>query len=433
MKKRPFASVAFLTVIGRSAGAVIPFCVAWAYGAGIETDAFFLAFGIIFFLFRIFSYIFESVIIPYFAEQKKTPHEMVQFANGVLFALIPIITLICIVIAVNLKFSIMHFNGWSAENSALVLRLFVELIPFLLFSVWISQASGLFYAYKTFWFPAVSPVLRSVVILAAIFFLRSRLGIHALSLGFLAGEGLRWIWTLVLLRGVMHWNSSVDWKQQGKRILDFFQQIFFHVLALSAVSAIYFIDLWFASRLAPGSVSILNYADRLLQIAYIFFQSGFLTIYHSFWSDRYYQESPAAFWQHAKKDIRLVVTVSCFISAVLFIFRSFFVHIVFGLGKFKPEELDILVKLFGWFAIGFTPVILYLLYSRVIFVMKKASFYCVLAYSLLALKIIFNIVFIQWWKLEGIAVSLVVSYGIIALWLWIYLMLHWRDKVPEKL
>lgn len=433
MRKRLFAWVAFLTVIGKSAGALIPFCIAIVYGAGIETDAFFLAFGLIFFLFRIFSHIFESVIIPYFSEQKKHADSIIQFANAALFALIPVVLIICFIIDENLETWVMAFNGWSPESSELVASLFYEMVPFLILSIWISQASGLLYSAKRFGFAAASPLLRSAVVLAAIFWGKKYFGIHALSLGFLFGEALRWIVTLIQIKIRLRWSAQVDWIKQGPRVQKFYGEMIYQFFALAAVNAIYFVDLWFASRLPEGSVSILNYADRLLQIAYILFQNGFLNIYHSFWSDQYYQESPVSFWKYAKRDIRLVSIVSCIISALLFMNREFCVRSAFSLGgKFSDADFEIMTRLFGWFAIGFTPVILYLLYVRVIFVMKKNSFYCVLSYVLLSLKVISNMLFIRWWGLEGIAISLVFSYSIIALWLWGYLILHWKDKVPAK-
>jgi len=422
--KKPFLSTPLFAVVGRAGGFFIPLVIAYFYGAGAETDAFFLAFGLIVFLTNTLTHVFESVIIPYLVEQRKKFGQVYSFSNGVLYLTLPGLALLCLVIALFLKEFLVRWTGWDPAHGQLATQLFVEMLPFLFLGIWACQGNGIFYTNKIFWFPALSPLLRS---LPVIFFIGAGhvlWGIHAISFGFVVGEALRSGVSFFLLWRSSFWKFQADWRQKAREMGNFFRQISFQLLALLAVNVLYSTDLWFASRLGEGNLSLLNYADRLLQIGYLLFQTGFLQVFHSFWSESYYYESADFFWKRLTKDIRMALGVTLAIALFLWLSRYFLVRIVFGQGNFTEDQLLSVVKLFGWYVISFVPGVLYLLYVRVLFVMKHSRFYCLLAWSHLTAKILLNQFLTQRFGVQGIVISTAVLYTAASLWLHLYIKNH---------
>lgn len=430
--KKYLLSIPFFAVLGRSASVFIPYIIALLYGAGVQTDAFFLAFGLITFLTVTFTYVFESVLVPYLAEQKIGYGSATDFANGILACILPVLTFICFAIWFVIRFVMVDWRAGGGTDYFLMSQLFLDMIPFLLFGVWSSQANGIFYIHKFFLFPALSPLLRSAVVLIFLFALKPFWGVRALSLGFVFGEVLRWGVGIYLLKK-MGWRLGIEWGNVAKQIRNFFRQMGFQLLALPAVNIIFFLDLLFASRLGAGNASLFNYADRIQQIPYLMFQAGFLHIFHSFWSDSYYQDARPLFWSKIKRHTASIFAYSFFLSFLLWGGRHSLIQIIFSFGGFSQDQLLSLGNLFGLLILSLAPAIIYNSYVRVLFVLKKSAVYCSLAWLQLLVKIALNLLLMKIFGLRGIALSTLCVTIAGSIGLHLYLRQYWRrDEDPLR-
>lgn len=412
---RHFLWSPLLATIGRSVGMLIPFFIAYFFGAGIETDAFFLAFGLINFLIIVFTQLFESVMVPQLVEQRSRSQKASDFANGVFFHILPAVALLCIGIGFALPRVLIHWSGWNEALAHRAAHLFMALTPFLFLGIWSTVGNGIFYAHQVFWFPNLSPLIRSVVVVIFIYALHHSLGIQALVIGYVAGEALRWMGGVSLLSCFSLWRFQVDWRRQRETIRSFLKKDLYQVFALGAISIIYFIDLAFASSLGEGNVSLVNYADRLLQVPYLFFQGGFLQVFHSLWSESYYEKPFKQVWRTLGRDVRIVFIVSLVFSLTAWFLRTFLIRLVFDHGGFSNEQLESLDSFFGWLVLGFAPGLVYLLYVRFLFILRESVFYLNLAWIHLIGKAILNLILMRLFGINGIAMATTVAYGSLSL------------------
>lgn len=403
---RPFFQTTFFVILGRMGGLLFPFVVAFLYGATTHTDAFFLAYGLILYLTGILAHIFELVIVPYLMERKGNLSTMRQFLNAVLSKAMPWVAGVTVLTLLFLAVVLIHVSGWDKQGAHLATRLYAELIPFL-FLAWMSSVgNGLFFTHKVFWFPALSPFFRWSLLFALIFCTHAFFGIHALTVGIVLGEALRVGLAIMLLRKTIGGQHAKE--EEGKKRIprfesNFYPQIAIQIFGLAATSAIYFVDLYFASWLGQGSVSLFNYADRLLQVPYLIFQEGFLRIFYSFWSEDYYQSSPTTFWQQSRRDLGKALGVAVVVALLGWFGRGAMVHLVFSPSGLSQNQLNTLSTLFGWLALSFPSAIVGALYTRMLFVMKHSAVYCGLGWAHLGLKILFNALLIQRFGIIGIA------------------------------
>ncbi len=426
-KKRPFFSTAVLSILGRSGGFLIPFVIAAVYGANPSTDAFFFAYAIVLSLINIFSHIFESALVPYLVERKASPERVSAFANGILWLALPAALLMAGAIGLVL---FLFTQGRNPEFSSLIVSLLFEMIPSFLLSILVAESHSLFLAYKRFWFPAFSPFFRSLAMILSWLGFHSSLGIHALTLGFLAGEILRFLIAIFLLKRL----PRRPWKippADFQEIFAFYRQAGFQVLALAAINLMFLVDQGFALPFGEGKISLINYADRLLQAPYLLFFNGIVQVFLPFWSEGY-QENVPLFWARVKKDVRVVFWAALGFTVLLWIFRYGIIQVTFFLGKFSRLERLELTAVFGWLALGFLPGVLSVLYARVLFILRKSRLYCLQIWAGFAVKIFLNSIFSRRFGLEGIALSTFLVYSLSALWLHFYIQRMSRAAVPSK-
>lgn len=424
---RPFVSTSFLTLIGRSGGLILPFVVAGIYGSSPLTDAFFFSYSITFLFIIIFSHLFEAFIIPYLAEQQRQGESVTCLVNGLFVCTLPVIGVSCLFLFYFL-FWLTDGSRSGPEFSSFVGRFFLEMTPFLLFAIMTSAANSIFFIKNNFWFPAISPLVRSAVAIPAIIFFHKDWPVQALTMGLFLGEGLRFAGSLILLIQKTSWKPELDWTLIKKFSKNFWFQAGFQISALMAVNLIPVSDQWFASWLGGGAVSLFNYSDRLLQIPYILFMSSILQIFLTDWAKEYQTMPQEKFWNKVQNDIQVVFWVGLCLGILFWAGRHFIVINFYRFSQLTRDELFQISEVFGWLSVAFIPGVIRLLYGRLLFVMKKSSLYCVQSCLELISNVALNAIFIQWYGLNGIAMATACTYLISAAWLYFYFQKQWAHN-----
>ncbi len=420
-RARHFILTPLFAIAGRAGGIVIPFLIAYYYGAGSSSDAFFFAFALLFSLTGLFVPILESLLVPYLAEYREDAAKTSSLANGVLFFKLPVVLAVAALIAAGLVPFLTRASGFDPATAKLTWELYLVMLPLLIFGTAAAQSNGIFYTRKIFWFPAASPLIRSLLVILFLILFHQTAGIHAPAWGFAGGEILRWGIGMILVWKLAGWRPRINWQESREKMRSFMGHAGYHLLALLALNLIPLTDQWFASWLGAGNLSLLSYADRLFQVPFQLMMTGFLQIFLSFWSDHYYAESRSVFWQRVHHDIRIVFLVTLVLSVGLIVLRRPAVHLVFGWGnKLPQEELRALEVLFAWLMAGFAPAILNLLYVRVLFVLKKTPVFFYQSLIRLLLNIGLNAVFMRIWGLAGIAAATSLVFTLTTLWLYFY-------------
>ena len=426
-----FFSTPFLTALGRSGGLIIPFLVAFKYGAGPTTDAFFLAYGLNISIGSVFTPVFESFLLPYLTEQKKVQENINQLSSGVLVFCLPAVVILSFLVWVLLPWFLTQWSGLGPEISHLAARLFLEMIPVLILGVWTSAFNGIFHTHKIFWFPALSPLLRSLWVVAFLWLGHHTLGIHAVTLGYVIGDIFRWAAGRVLLGFLGRWKFQSQWKKMQFQVKDFLRQTVWQILGLLGINLIPLTDQWFASWLGAGKLSLASYSDRLFQVPYQLFLTGLLQVFLSYWSETYHEEAPESVWNKGQKDIRRAFQISFVLSILLALLQGPIVKLTFGFGHFSKEELKLIASFFGWLMLGFSPTVLNLLYARVLFVMRKSNVFFLQSWLRFFLNIFFDYLFMKWWGFQGIAISTTLVYVVTTVWLYGYLQSCQKARVKK--
>src|SRR5262245_46910756 len=268
---RALATVSSFTLLSRILGFVRDFFIARVFGAGLATDAFFVAFRIPNLLRRLFGEgAFSQAFVPILSEyrNKQSPEEtraLVDCVSTALFLALLVTAALGMAAAPLVVYLTAPGFAGDPEKFALTSLLLRITFPYILFISLVALAAGILNTWSRFAVPAFTPVLLNVsFIAAALFAERFDPPVVALAWAVFIGGALQLalqIPFLAKLGMLPRWR--LDLKHPGvRRVLGLMAPAVFGV-SVSQVSLL--INTIFASFLVTGSVSWLYYADRLME------------------------------------------------------------------------------------------------------------------------------------------------------------------------
>ncbi len=277
---KALVTVSGMTLLSRILGFVRDFVIARAFGAGLATDAFFVAFKLPNLLRRMFAEgAFSQAFVPILGEYRNKRGEtetrsLVDHVATLLFLMLTLVTALGVVAAPILVY--ISAPGFAAEPGKFELTVTLTRIafPYILFMSLVALAGGILNTWSRFALPAFTPVLLNVSFIAMALFAAPWFDPPVLALGwavFIGGLLQLALQLPALARIGMLPRFSIDWRDEGvRRILKLMAPALLGV-SVSQISLL--INTIFASFLGPGSVSWLYYADRLME-----FPSGMLGV-----------------------------------------------------------------------------------------------------------------------------------------------------------
>ena len=265
-------TVGLATLLSRILGFVRDAVIAGLFGAGMSTDAFFVAFRIPNLLRRLFAEGALSIaFIPIFTEYLtlKGRREAFEFARSTLHLLALLLVFVCFIgmlLAPVIIFLIAPGFSESPEKFDLTVSLTRWMFPYIICICLVAVMMGVLNALGHFAAPALAPVFLNIAIIGSAFLIAPHMAVpvHGLAVGVLIGGALQMILQFpFLIREEFYFREKVVFFHSGVKKVG--------RLMLPAVfgAAVYQINILIgtllASFLPEGSVSCLYYADRLVQ------------------------------------------------------------------------------------------------------------------------------------------------------------------------
>lgn len=270
---KSLAAVSSITMLSRVLGFVRDTIVARIFGAGMATDAFFVAFKLPNLLRRIFAEgAFSQAFVPILAEYKTQQGEeatrtFVAYVSGLLTLALALVTLLGVLAAPWVIWISAPGFADTPEKFDLTAALLRITFPYILLISLSSLAGAILNTWNRFAVPAFVPTLLNVSMIGFALFLTPYFDppVLALAWAVLAGGLLQLLYQLPHLRKIgMLVLPRLNLRDSGVwRVL---RQMLPAILGVSVGQISLIINTIFASFLAAGSVSWMYYADRLMEL-----------------------------------------------------------------------------------------------------------------------------------------------------------------------
>lgn len=280
--KRLIRAVGIVTLIGVIAkvlGFARELVIAAYYGTSAVAEVYFVASIIPAILFNAISLSISSAMVPIYAEERlKSEKEATKFVSvmATFFLLMSIlVTAVCMIFSPLLVTGIVQ--GFSPEQKHMTLIMTNIMLPSFIFFVLSAIATGVLNTNKKFTISALTPVPQSLVIMLAIILFSDIYGIWAAVIGTLLGAISQFMIQYPQFR-TYKITFSLDYKPYKKKITDMLIMISPLLVASIGVQLITVTDRIFSSSLEQGSISALNYANKLMFLPFSIVTLSILTV-----------------------------------------------------------------------------------------------------------------------------------------------------------
>jgi len=269
---KALVTVSGMTLVSRVFGFVRDAVIAKVFGAGLYTDAFFVAFRLPNLLRRVFAEgAFSQAFVPILAEYKTRSSEeqtrdLVDHVASLLALALFAITLIGTIAAPLIIYATAPGFSASPQKFELTVALLRVTFPYILFISLTSLAGSILNTYGRFAIPAFTPTLLNLSFIVFALWLAPLFDppVMALAWAVLAGGVLQLGFQLPYLRrlGML---PRPRWQLHHPGVWRIARQMVPAIFGVSIGQISLLINTIFASYLTTGSVSWLYYADRLME------------------------------------------------------------------------------------------------------------------------------------------------------------------------
>ncbi|MDT3705237.1 MAG: murein biosynthesis integral membrane protein MurJ [Thiobacillus sp.] len=361
---KALAAVSSMTLLSRILGFVRDAIVARVFGAGLLTDAFFVAFKIPNLLRRLFAEgAFSQAFVPILAEYKnRKGHDATQtLVNQVGTALTLALIGVALLGVVGAPWvAYVSAPGFRADPDKfeLTVTLLRIIFPYIIFISLVALAAGILNTHSRFSAPAFAPVLLNVAMIAAALWLAPYFDPPVLALGWGVALGgvLQLAWMLPhLLKIRMLPRPTRHFDDPGlKRVLKLMAPA---TLGVSVAQISLLINTIFASFLATGSVSWLYYADRLME-----FPAGMLgvalgTILLPSLAKHYADDNPSDYSKLLDWGLRLTLLLALPAAAALAVLAVPLITTLFHYGAFTASDVSMTQRALIAYSLGLVGLI----------------------------------------------------------------------------
>lgn len=362
---KALATVSGMTMISRILGFLRDLVIARMFGAGLATDAFFVAFKIPNLLRRLFaegafSQAFVPVLSHYRVEQGDDGTRLlVDRVASLLTVVLVAISLLGVVLAPVIIYVSAPGFAADSEKFELTIAMLRVTFPYIVFISLVSLAGGILNTWSRFAIPALTPSLLNLTFIFGALFAAPYFDPPVMVLAwcvFAGGVAQLAFQISALARIGMLPRPRFDWNEEGvKRILRLMGPA---VLGVSVAQISLLINTIFASFLADGSVSWLYYADRLMEFPTALLGVALGTVLLPSLSRSFASGDAEEYSRLLDWGLRLTLMLALPAAVALVVLSVPLVSTLFHYGAFSEKDVLMTCQALNAYAVGLLGLIL---------------------------------------------------------------------------
>jgi putative peptidoglycan lipid II flippase len=420
-------------MLSRVIGYVREAYIAWAFGAGPQTDAYVAGFTIPDFLNYIVaggtaSITFISIYTRFLAEKKE---EEAQKTFSIIITVMTVALGIGTVLAEIFTPQIERhlFSGFSPEQLRLCVHLTRILLPAQIFFYVGGVVSAVLLSHRLFLFPAFGPLLYNVAIIAGGLLFSGRLGISSLAYGALAGSFLGPFLVNAIGAARIGTGYRISFDIQNPAFLEWVRLSIPLMLGVSLVTADDWILRYFASS-SVGDITRLNYAKRLfaVPIAVLGQATGQASL--PFFARLFGEKRMREFSATVNASVYRISATSFLASSLMMVAALPLIDLVYRRGRLHFSDSQTTAVYFFWFSLSLAFWSAQALYARA-FYAAGDTLTPMVASSLITVASI-PMYGALYHALSTVGLAIASDLGIAANTLAIAVLLHRRKLVPAN-
>lgn len=416
--------LAFLRALNSGLGLLLSIALAAVFGVTREVDALFVAMSVAVFLARDLSRVIRVAAVPCLVESDEgrgPPDFAASFQMTVAAIALAVTAVVWCGAPLIVKLTSPGFDPATCEHAQRLLRL---LTPSLLMFMLFGSAQSVFHARHRFLLPELSETLWRILAIVALFTLGRQGGIEAYAKGLTAAAFVQWGFLFFAATRYGFRVLPVRWAPVQLDLLKPFWLgaivVLCSVIQMQIEGAL---DRAMISYMAPGSIALFSYADRLAHMMPILLSTSLLTPWLP--AIAKIQALVGDPRRLAKQGSLFLAALGTLLAIVIAWAARDMVAFLLLRGKFDASSAQLVIVSIQVFTLGIPAIFcvqclagLYVV-SRNLKAMIGVGLVAVLTHAT------FNLLLLPW-GVPGIALSSALSIWIVAAYLW------WRIRAREQ-
>lgn len=363
------ATVLLMTAVmlSRVIGYVREAYIAWAFGAGPQTDAYVAGFTIPDWLNYIVaggtaSITFVSIYTRFLAQGKE---EDAQKTFSVIITVMTVVLIAGVVLAeiFTPQMTRYFFNGFSPEQVLLCVHLTRILLPAQIFFYVGGVISAVLLSRRLFLFPAFGPVLYNACIILGGIVLSKPLGISSLAYGALAGSIIGPFLVNAIGAARIGTGYRISFAVRNPAFREWVRLSIPLMLGVSLVSADDWILRHFASS-GIGEITRLNYAKRLFAVPMAVLGQAAGQASLPFFARLFGEKRLREFAGAVNGSVYRISAASLLTSSLMMVTALPLIDLVYRRGRFQVHDSQATAVYFFWFSLSLAFWAAQALYAR---------------------------------------------------------------------
>ncbi|MBM3318676.1 MAG: murein biosynthesis integral membrane protein MurJ [Candidatus Eisenbacteria bacterium] len=411
------------TLLSRLLGVARDMLRAYLFGTGIAADAFTVAFRLPNMLRALFAEgALSAAYVPVLAEtlEKGEGDDWKRFVLNTASVLALTLALVCLLaILLAPLFVPLITPGFAAVpgKTALTVRLTQTLFPYLFFIGLATLAMATLHSLRHFTAPALSASVLNLAMIAAMLWVCPRLGeeptrrIQGLAWGILAGGLLQ---LAIQLPPLLRHRILVRFRAtlRDPRLWRVAALMLPGVLGMGVAEINAFVDTFLGSLLPAGSVSALEYGNRVMQLPLGVFAVALGTAVLPTLSRHAARGEHRELGEGFDLALRLTLFILLPMTGFLLVAHRPILQLLFERGAFGAQSLALTSRAFVFYSLGLcfyasVKVIVPVFYAR-----QNTRAPVRTAVTAMAANIVLNVILMQWLQLGGLALATALASGL---------------------
>ncbi len=424
---KALATVSSMTLVSRVLGLVRDVVIARVFGAGLATDAFFVAFRIPNLLRRLFAEgAFSQAFVPVLGEYRTVRGDsetklLVDHVATLLVTILFGVSLLGVVAAPLIIYISAPGFSADADKFELTTALLRLTFPYILFISLTSLAGGILNTWSRFSIPAFTPTLLNLSFIVFALWLAPYFDppVMALAWAVFCGGVLQlalqvpFLWRIRML-------PRPAWRPRDEGVRRILRLMGPAVLGVSVAQVSLLINTIFASFLVTGSVTWLYYADRLMELPVGLLGVALGTVLLPNLSRRYADGAAEEYTQLLDWGLRLTVLLAAPCAVALAVLAVPILATLFKHGAFAANDVLMTRQALMAYSVGLVALVLIKILAPAFYARQNVRTPVKIALVTLLATQLMNLAFIWTLKHAGLALA-------IALAAWVNAgLLYWK-------
>lgn len=393
---------------GAIVGFILQLLVAYYFGAGMETDAYFMAQSTSELISKLLlGGSITAVFIPMFLSRitSGTRHNAWRFAMNV-FHVTGGAYLVLIILVALLANQFIRFiaPGFDNDSRVLTVSLLRVLLPSFFFLFIVDLLTSILQSLRKFVLPASLRIVAPTITIVTIILFAASIGIYALALGAVIGSVVQ---VTMLAFGCKRQGFSYTFvfRLNDPSLHRMFQLVYPFFISMIVTSAAGIVYRILVSDLESGSLSSLKYAEKITQLLTLVFLNSLTVVIYPLLSEKAAQKNMNAMRDTISAAIRLVFFLTVPLIAGITLLRQPLVELVYRHGEFSMHDVQMTSIALLYFVIGLTANGISSVFGHAVLAMQKTRAAVAVTVTSQAFAIALFILLVPTMKHAGLALA----------------------------